>query len=172
MMYRLFAYSLLFLVSMLFQVFFFDNLAISIYLSPLVYVAFIALLPMETPPIVVLACGLLTGLTMDWTMGLEGINTSVTLFSAFTRRMVMNLAIGKETVREGGVPTVWKVGNYSFILYLVLFVALHHLAFFLLESLSWELMPIALLRFVLSSAVTVCFIWLFSQLFLSKLSSL
>lgn len=171
-MYRIFAYTLLFVVSMLFQIFFFDNLAISIYLSPLVYIAFVALLPMETPPIVVLLCGLVSGLVMDWSMGLEGINTAVTLFSAFSRKMVLNLAIGKESVREGGVPTVWKVGNYSFILYLILFVALHHLCFFLLESLSWELLPIALLRFVLSSAITVCFIWLFSQLFLSKLSSL
>lgn len=171
-MYRLFAYTLLFAVSMLFQIFFFDNLAISIYLSPLIYIAFVALLPMETPPIVVLACGLLSGLTMDWSMGLEGINTAVTLFSAFSRRMVMNLSIGKETVREGGVPTVWKVGNYSFILYLILFVTLHHLCFFLLESLSWELLPVVLLRFVFSSAVSICFIWLFSQLFLSKLSSL
>ncbi len=171
-MYRLFAYTLLFAVSMLFQIFFFDNLAISIYLSPLIYIAFVALLPMETPPIVVLACGLLSGLTMDWSMGLEGINTAVTLFSAFSRRMVMNLAIGKETVREGGVPTVWKVGNYSFILYLVLFVTLHHLCFFLLESLSWELLPVVVLRFVFSSAISICFIWLFSQLFLSKLSSL
>lgn len=171
-MYRIFAYTLLFAVSMLFQIFFFDNLAISIYLSPLVYIGFIALLPMETLPIVVLGCGLLTGLTMDWSMGLEGINTAVTLFSAFTRVAVMNLTIGKETVREGGVPTVWKVGNYSFILYLSLFVALHHLAFFLLESLSVELLPYVLLRFALSTVVSVCFIWLFSQLFLSKLSSL
>lgn len=171
-MYRIFAYTLLFVVSVLMQIFFFDNLAISVYLAPLVYIGFIALLPMETLPIVVLGCGLLTGLVMDWSMGLEGINTAVTLFSAFTRGVVMNLSIGKETVREGGVPTVWKVGNYSFILYLCLFVGLHHLSFFLLESLSVELLPYVLLRFALSTVVSVCFIWLFSQLFLSKLSSL
>ncbi len=171
-MHRLLAYTLLFLVTMLMQIFFFDNLAISIYLAPLVYVGFIALLPMESLPIVVLGCGLLTGLVMDWSMGLEGINTAVTLFSAFTRNAVMNLTIGKESVREGGVPTVWRVGNYSFMCYILLFVALHHLAFFLLESLSLELLPYALLRFLCSLPVSICFIWLFSQLLLSKLSSL
>lgn len=49
-MVRILFYALLFLVSVLFQTFLFDNLAVSIYLSPLVYIAFIALLPMETPP--------------------------------------------------------------------------------------------------------------------------
>lgn len=171
-MVRLLSYALLFLISMLFQTFLFDNLAISVYFSPLVYIAFIALLPMETPPIVMLLCGLLSGVTMDWTMGLEGINTAVTLFAAFSRRAVLNLACGKENVREGGVPTVWRLGNYSFLLYLVLFVSLHHLSFFLLESLSWSLLPFVLIRFVVSSAVSVCILWLASQLFVSKLSML
>jgi len=171
-MVRLLSYALLFLISILFQTFLFDNLAISIYFSPLVYVAFIALLPMETLPVVMLLCGLLTGVAMDWAMGLEGINTAVTLFSAFSRRAVLNVACGKENVREGGVPTVWRLGNYSFLLYLVLFVSLHHLSFFLLESLSWSLLPFVMIRFAVSTAVSVCFVWLTSQLFVSKFSML
>ena len=164
-MHRILSYSLLFVVMVLLQTFFFDHLALSIYFSPLIYVAFIALLPMETAPIVMLVCGLLMGLTMDWTMGMEGINTAVTLFSAFSRRMVLTVTVGRDSVREGGIPSVWRMGNYSFLLYLAAFVSLHHLCFFLLESLSWALLPVALLRFALSSAVSVCFCWLLSQLF-------
>ncbi len=171
-MVRLLSYALLFLISILFQTFLFDNLTISVYFSPLVYIAFIALLPMQTQPIVMLLCGLLSGVTMDWAMGLEGINTSVTLLAAFSRRAVLNVACGKENVREGGVPTVWRMGNYSFLLYLVLFISLHHLSFFLLESLSWSLLPFVLIRFTVSTAVSVCIVWLSSQLFVSKLSML
>lgn len=167
-MIRIISYALLFLAVVLFQTFLFDNLAVSIYLSPLVYIAFIALLPMETPPFVMLLCGLAIGLATDWAMGLEGINTAVTLFSAVSRRAVLQTACGKENVREGGVPTVWRLGNFSFLLYLVLFTALHHLLFFLLESLSWSLMPFVLIRFVVSTLVSVCFIWLVSQLFVSS----
>ena len=58
------------------------------------------------------------------------------------------------------------------MLYLFSFVALHHLAFFLLESLSWSLLPFVLIRFVVSTLVTVCFVWLTSQLFVSKISML
>ena len=85
---------------------------------------------------------------------------------------MLQTACGKENVREGGVPTVWRLGNYSFMLYLFSFVALHHLAFFLLESLSWSLLPFVLIRFVVSTLVTVCFVWLTSQLFVSKISML
>ncbi len=171
-MIRILSYTLLFLATLLLQVFFFDHLALSVYLSPLVYIAFIALLPMETLPIVMLGCGLITGLAMDWTMGLEGINTATTLLVAFSRRMLLQVACGQETVREGGIPTVWRLGNYSFSLYLLLFVGLHHLCFFLLESLSWNLLPFVLIRVTLSSLVTMLFIWLLSQLFVGKISRL
>ena len=43
-MHRTLPYISLFVVTVLLQVFLFDNLSISIYLNPLVYVAFVALL--------------------------------------------------------------------------------------------------------------------------------
>lgn len=60
-MYRTLPYVALFAVSALLQVFLFDNLAISVYLNPLIYVAFIILLPLDIPPVVLLLLGLLTG---------------------------------------------------------------------------------------------------------------
>ena len=50
----------------LLQVFLFDNLSISIYLNPLVYVAFIALLPLDTPPAAVLGAELALRCTWPW----------------------------------------------------------------------------------------------------------
>ena len=50
-MHRTLPYLALFAAVVLLQVFLFDNLSISIYLNPLVYVAFIALLPLDTPPV-------------------------------------------------------------------------------------------------------------------------
>ena len=46
-MHRTLPYISLFVVTVLLQVFLFDNLSISIYLNPLVYVAFVALLPLD-----------------------------------------------------------------------------------------------------------------------------
>ena len=61
-MYRTLQYALLFLVAALLQIFLFNNLSLSVYLNPLVYVVFIALLPMETTPIRMLLAGLAMGL--------------------------------------------------------------------------------------------------------------
>ena len=68
-MHRTLPYISLFVVTVLLQVFLFDNLSISIYLNPLVYVAFVALLPLDTPPVALLASGLAMGVTMDFAMG-------------------------------------------------------------------------------------------------------
>mgnify|MGYP007087121474 CR=1 FL=1 len=81
-MYRTLQYALLFLVAALLQIFLFNNLSLSVYLNPLVYVVFIALLPMETTPIRMLLAGLAMGLAMDWTMGAAGVNTIATVFVA------------------------------------------------------------------------------------------
>ena len=75
-MHRTLPYISLFVVTVLLQVFLFDNLSISIYLNPLVYVAFVALLPLDTPPVVLLASGLAMGVTMDFAMGAAGVNLS------------------------------------------------------------------------------------------------
>ena len=166
------SYTLLFLIAALFQVFLFDNLSIGAFFSPLVYIAFVALLPIETLPVAMLGCGLLMGVAMDWAMGLEGINTAVSLFTAFSRRAMLRLTCGKERVREGGIPTVWELGNYSFFCYIVLFAAVHHGCFFLLESLSAALLPFVLIRFAVGTAVSVCFLWLTSQLFISRVPML
>ena len=168
-MHRIISYTLLFIASVMLQVFLFDNLSISIYVAPLVYIAFITLLPIETSPIVMLVCGVLMGFVMDWTMGLEGINTAVTLFVAYSRRFILSIACGRENAKEGGIPTVWRLGNYSFMLYVTLFVGMHHLLFFLLEGLSWSLLHFVLLRFIISTMISICFTWLLSQLFVSKI---
>lgn len=75
-MYRTLPYLALFAATVLLQVFLFDNLSISVYLNPLVYIAFIVLLPLDTPPVVLLGAGLALGVTMDGAMGAAGINTS------------------------------------------------------------------------------------------------
>lgn len=165
------SYILLFAVSVLFQVFLFDHLTVSIYLSPLVYIAFLALLPMETPPAAMLFLGLLTGLTMDWTTGGGGIHTAAALLSAFTRDAVLRLTCGKENVRDGGVPSARRLGRGPFLRYLVLFVAIHHAAFFLLESLSLAQLFHTALRWIASGTLTVGYVWLAARLFTSTNSS-
>lgn len=168
-MYRTLPYISLFLATVLLQVFLFDNLTISIYLNPLVYVAFIALLPLDTPPVVVLAAGLVAGITMDFAMGMAGVNTIATLPVAFVRPTLLRLLMRRDDLREGGVPSALRLGKRTFLSYLVVLVLLHHTLFFLLEALSWAHLPHTLLRIVVSSAVSVLFVGIIARIFTAKL---
>lgn len=168
-MYRIFPYLTLFAVTVLLQVFLFDNLSISIYFNPLVYIAFILLLPLEIPAIVLLASGLAMGVTMDFAMGAAGVNTIATLLIAFVRPMAIVLFYGRDDSREGGTPSPERFGTRVFMNYLVVLVLIHHFVFFSLEALSWTHLLHTLVRILVSSAVSVAAIWLITRLFTTKL---
>ena len=99
-MYRTVPYIVLFLILALLQIFLFDNLSISIYLCPLVYIGFIVLLPIDAPPVAVLFLALSMSVAMDWAMGAAGINTIATLPVAMLRRPLLQSVCGKEGIRE------------------------------------------------------------------------
>lgn len=167
-MVRSLPYLALFAVTTLLQVFLFDNLSISIYLDPLVYVAFVALLPIDAKPVVVLLGGLAMGVAMDCTMGAAGVNTIATLLIAFLRPTLLGLFLGRDDARESGIPSPGRLGRRAFVEYLVVLVFIHHAVFFALEALSWSHLLHTLLRVALSSAVSVVFIWLIARIFTAK----
>lgn len=107
---------------------------------------------------------------MDWAMGAAGINTIATLPVAMLRRPLLQSVCGKDGIREGGIPSSIRLGQGGFLRYLVAMVVVHHFLFFMLESLSWAQLFHTLVRLVVSSAVTVGFIWLLARLFTTKLT--
>ena len=129
-MYRTVPYIVLFLILALLQIFLFDNLSISIYLCPLVYIGFIVLLPIDAPPVAVLFLALSMSVAMDWAMGAAGINTIATLPVAMLRRPLLQSVCGKEGIREGGIPSSIRLGQGGFLRYLAAMVVVHHFLFF------------------------------------------
>lgn len=168
-MYRTLPYLGLFAAAVLLQVFLFDNLSISVYLNPLVYVVFIALLPLDAQPVTLLGAGLLLGVTMDFAMGAAGINTIATLPVAFLRPTLAGMICGRENAREGGIPSPARLGSRKFFGYLLTLTLIHHALFFVLEALSWSHLGHTLVRIVISSAVTVAFGWIITRIFTAKL---
>ena len=168
-MYRTLPYLGLFAATVLLQVFLFDNLSISVYLNPLVYIAFLILLPFETLPVVLLGAGLLLGVTMDFAMGAAGVNTIATLLIAFARPTLLGLLYPRDDIREGGIPSTGRLGNRVFLNYLIVLVLVHHAVFFSLEALSWAHIVRTIVRTVASGAVSVAFIWVIARIFTAKL---
>ena len=169
-MYRTGEYILLFAASVLLQIFFFDELSLSACFAPLVYSVFIILLPLNTPSIAVLAAGLVTGVVMDFAMGTAGLNTIATLAVAYLRMPLLNIIFGHNNVREGGVPSAARMGRRHFGYYLVAMTLLHNALFFGFEAFTTSYLWHQLLRFAVSAAASLLFVWAIARLFTSKLS--
>lgn len=170
-MYRTGEYILLFAASVLLQIFFFDELSLSACFAPLVYSVFIILLPLNTPSIAVLAAGLVTGVVMDFAMGTAGLNTIATLAVAYLRMPLLNIIFGHNNVREGGVPSAARMGRRHFGYYLVAMTLLHNALFFGFETFTTSYLWHQLLRFAVSAAASLLFVWAIARLFTSKLSA-
>ncbi len=164
-MQKILEYSILFVVIVILQVFLFSRIGISMYVSPLVYIVFVLLLPMEISGALLLLLALLLGVTVDFFMGTSGINTIATLFVAFCRPAALYLLVGKDEVKDGGVPNVNRLGRPKFLRYAGLLILLHSTLFFLLETLSWRFFHLTLLRIVLSSAVCLLLVYFCQRLF-------
>ena len=170
-MYRTGEYILLFAASVLLQIFFFDELSLSACFAPLVYSVFIILLPLNTPSIAVLAAGLVTGVVMDFAMGTAGLNTIATLAVAYLRMPLLNIIFGHNNVHEGGVPSAARMGRRHFGYYLVAMTLLHNALFFGFEAFTTSYLWHQLLRFAVSAAASLLFVWAIARLFTSKLSA-
>lgn len=167
-MYRLITYTLLFVVTVLLQVFLFDNLSVSIYLNPLIYMAFIVLLPVDTVAVWLLFAGVAMGVTMDFLMGTAGINTMATVLIAFIRPFLLANLYGRDDLRDGGVPSPERLGHHVFLNYLVILVLVHHTVFFAMEALSWSHVLRSIVRIIASGSVTVAAVWLLARIFTAK----
>lgn len=170
-MYRTIHYITLFATLLLVQIFIFDNLALSPYFNPLVYVTMLVLMPMESRPVSLLFTGLALGVAADFATGGAGLNTAATLPAAFLRQPVLALFCDRDDRRDGGIPSPQRMGGeWNFMRYAAAVTLLQHAAFFLLESMSVQMLPHVLLRTALSSAFTLLFVFIAARLFTYNVS--
>jgi hypothetical protein len=159
-------YAGLFVVAIVAQLFVFDSIRVSIWFNPLVYIAFIALLPVGTNPVWVVLLGLLSGLFMDFFEGTAGLHTAATLFTAVMRRRIMKLSLGAETVNvETAMPSAKLLGQSKFLRYMAAVVVFHCIVFFSLEALTWTNYHLVLVKAGISAIFTMLATWGLALLF-------
>lgn len=162
------AYAVLFAASVLLQVFLFDNLGLSIYATPMVYTAFIMLLPMNTSAGRMLFLGLLLGIAVDFLSGTAGLNTVSTLPAAFLRRGLLGLVAGREARAEGGIPWVRTLGRKKYLTYASVMLLVQCGIYFSFEAGGFAHYYLTLARTVCSAAVSLPLVWLISGMFVTR----
>lgn len=157
-------------VVLLVQIVLLNNLALSPYVAPMVYIAIIAMMPIETSQWKMLGVALLVGGLIDLTMGTAGLNVLATLPVAYFRRFILGLLCGLSSIsNEEGIPTIKRFGS-RFHRYLIVVVLLHSLIFYSFEWLSLSGIGFLVLRILCSTLISLVMIYLLIIIFSKQLS--
>jgi len=160
-------YLFLFVILIVTQLLVFNNIELSGYINPYVYVLFILLLPFDVPNVVLLLSAFALGLCIDLFMGTPGVHSSATVLMAFARPAVLTIFSPREGYQAGTQPRMIQFGLEWFIKYTVLLVLIHHFTLFYLEVFTLHHFFSTFLRAILSSLLTSV-ILIFSQYFIFR----
>lgn len=159
--------GLLFVVSVLVQVLFLNQIQISGFINPYIYILFILLLPTSIPRYLLLLLGFFLGITIDVFSNTPGIHASATVFISFIRPFVVNSSNSDEKERILS-PTLMNTSVVWFLKYAAILVFLHHIFLFFIEVFSFSGFFHTLLRSLLSSVFSLVIIILSQFLIFRK----
>jgi len=160
-------YVVMFVVLVLIQVLILNNIQISGFVNPYIYILFLLLLPFNTPGYLLLPLSFLIGITVDIFGNTPGIHSGATVLLAFVRPAIVQLVSTRELIEKGQIPNMNLLGVASFIKYTVIAVLIHHFVLFFAEAFSFGDVFSTLLRWIISSFFTILII-LGSQLVIFK----
>ena len=121
--------------------------------TPFLYLYFIVKLPVGLAPTKVIFLSFLTGLVIDMFGYTPGMHAAACTLVGFLRASLIELFSGKE-IPEAMFPSYRILGYGGFIRYMLSFVFIHHIALFLLESLTLFDPLFLLIRIVASGLMT------------------
>jgi hypothetical protein len=157
-----------FILLTLAQIYVFNNIQISGYINPQVYVLFILMLPYEITGFWLLTWAFFMGLTVDFFQHTPGMNAVASVFLAFLRPGVIRLVGKKDDLEPWQYPNIKHSGAGWFLAYTLILVFLHHLILFYLEVFRFSEFLITLLKVVINTVLTSLIIMLIQYLFYSR----
>ncbi len=145
-----------FVVVVLLQVLFLNNVYLTSWCNPYVYIFFLLSLPVVFPRWADLILGFVLGMTIDVFCNTLGMHTFATVLIAYFRQPIIKLLVSDEEqiIR---LPSVVTFGPEAYLKYMLFLTLMHHLTLFALESLTfhhwWHTLGSVLLSVVLSMAL-------------------
>lgn len=158
---QLIKYAIMFVVLVLIQVLYLNQVQFGGFINPYIYILFILLLPSSSPKYVVLLSAFFIGLTIDVFSNTLGIHTFATVFVAYLRPVVTGMITNREEDRAD-YPGLAQNGFRWFLNYTAIMVVVHHLFLFHLEVFTFFNYLDTLYRVLLSSVFSI-FVIVLSQ---------
>ena len=125
-----------FVVLVLIQVLVLNNIHFLRVATPFLYLYFILKMPVGTSRTNVVFFSFLIGLVIDIFSNTPGMHAAACKFAGFIREPLIQLFMGKD-LPEGIFPSYKTFGYGGFFRYTLLFVVIHHVTLFLIESLTF-----------------------------------
>lgn len=154
------------------QILLLNHISISTLFAPMVYIAILVMMPLDTPPIKMLLVGLALGFAADITMGTIGLNVLATLPVAMLRRpMLVHVANIADYKVANDLPTIKLLGQRRYFMYAAAMVVTHSLIYFFAEQMSLFNLQHFILRTLISTLTSVALVALLLRLFNTKFES-
>jgi rod shape-determining protein MreD len=157
-----------FAILILLQVTVIRHLDLGQFLNPMIYVAAILMLPIQTPKALVMFIAFFCGFIIDMFYHTPGINTAACVFMAFCRPRILKIFAPREDYESSSLPNVQSMGMIWMLSYTGTLVLLHHFVLFYTEAFTLSYFFSTFLKALLSSLATVTLILLSQYLTLKR----
>ena len=147
------------------QVLILNNVQLSGFINPYLYVLFILLLPVKFPKVVVLVLGFISGLTVDMFTNTMGVHAAATTAMAFARPYILKMFSPRDGYGAEAVPNIKDFGFNWFLVYASTLVFSHHVILFYTEVFRLSDFFSTFTRVLLSSLLTLLLIFITQFLF-------
>jgi len=134
-MVNIFRGVVFFIVLVLAQVLILNNIHFLRLITPFLYMYFIIKLPVGYSSVQVSILSFIMGITIDILSNTPGMHAAACTLAGFSRPYVIKIFM-REDLPESATPSYNSFGSGGFIRYAGTLVILHHLALFLVESLT------------------------------------
>ena len=151
-------FALAFILFVLAQVLLFNNIQLSGYINPYVYIMFILFLPVETPAALTLLLSFGIGIIIDFYSGSAGMHAFASTFAGFIRPFVLRSISPHDGYNPRAYPSMSNYGFRWFLLYAVIIVFVHHTVLFFIET--FRIMDIlgTFMRIIFSTVFSLIFV--------------
>jgi hypothetical protein len=158
-------YSLIFILIVLIQGLVVNNIQINEYFNPMVYPIMIMMLPFELNAVITMGVALILGVSVDAFSNTFGLHASSALFIGYLRPTIMKYIRPKEGYDTSLLPSIQDMGTRWFLAYVSVIIFAHHLWFFSIEILRFDLFILILAKTFISFIFSIGLIILFQYIF-------
>ena len=159
------SYLFRFAIILFIQLLLINNIELSSYINPYIYISFILLLPVTVKPWQIVLISFFTGAVMDAFSSTPGLHIAATNFMGFVRIHYLNVTTTKEDIEGRISPTLAQKGTVWFVFYCFVMTFIHHTILFFLEIYGFQEFFATITRVFFSTIVTVLLIVIGQLLF-------